>query len=80
METKKQTAVEYYDDIVLSIIQEFLRDEITKTELIVKIHKAYYPAIIMEKQHIAMAYNDGRVNAGLKLNRTAQDYYTSTYE
>ena len=33
----------------------------------------------MEKNHICMAYNDGRVNAGLKLNRTSEEYYTVTY-
>ena len=35
--------------------------------------------IEVEKQYICMAYNDGCVNAGLKLNRTAEEYYNVTY-
>jgi hypothetical protein len=33
----------------------------------------------MEKEHLMMAFNDGRVNAGLKLNRTSEQYYNETY-
>ncbi len=37
-------------------------------------------AIAMEKEHLMMAFNDGRVNAGLKLNRTSEQYYNETYK
>ena len=33
----------------------------------------------MEKEHIMMAYNDGRINAGLKLNKKSIEYYNETY-
>jgi hypothetical protein len=37
-------------------------------------------ALAMEKEHLMMAFNDGRVNAGLKLNRTSEQYYNETYK
>jgi hypothetical protein len=80
---KKQTAVEYYDKIVSDIFQEFVRDEITKTELIVKIHSAYYPALKLEKEQIIEAYRDGRTDQQTRVpkfyNRSSAIYYTSTY-
>jgi hypothetical protein len=33
----------------------------------------------MEKEHIMMAYNDGRVNQGLKQNKSSEQYYNETY-
>ena len=33
----------------------------------------------MDKEHIMMAYNDGRTNAGLKLNKKSIEYYNETY-
>jgi hypothetical protein len=39
----------------------------------------FYEAELMEKEHLMMAFNDGRVNAGLKLNRTSEQYYNETY-
>jgi hypothetical protein len=84
MSSKKQTAVEYYDKIVSDIFQEFVRDEITKTELIVKIHNAFYPALKLEKEQIIAAYRDGRTDQQTRVpkfyNRSSAIYYTSTYE
>jgi hypothetical protein len=34
----------------------------------------------MEKEQIMMAYNDGRVNQGLKQNKNSEQYYNETYE
>ena len=34
----------------------------------------------MEKEHIMMAYNDGLINAGLKLNKKSIEYYNETYK
>ena len=33
----------------------------------------------MEKEEIMMAYNDGRVNAGLKQGKKSEQYYNETY-
>ena len=33
----------------------------------------------MEKDHLMMAYNDGRVNAGLKQSKKSEQYYNETY-
>jgi hypothetical protein len=34
----------------------------------------------MEKEQIMMAYNDGRVNQGLKQNKNSEKYYNETYK
>ena len=34
----------------------------------------------IEKEHIMMAYNDGLINAGLKLNKKSIEYYNETYK
>jgi hypothetical protein len=65
----KQTAVEWLMDKLPTIDK----------------YDPYYEDIIqqalaMEKEHLMMAFNDGRVNAGLKLNRTSEQYYNETYK
>ena len=76
MESKKQTALEYYERLVSDIFQEFVRDEITKTELIAKIHNAFYPAIAMERCQIYDAYTEGKLDG---YNYNYKDYYNETY-
>jgi len=72
----KQTAVEYYDKIVSDIFQEFIRDEITKTELIVKIHNSLYPALEMEKEQINDACYHGYYTEEMYDTR---NYYNEIY-
>ena len=65
----KQTAIEWLMDKLPTIDK----------------YDPYYEDIIqqakaMEKEHLMMAFNDGRVNAGLKLNRTSEQYYNETYK
>lgn len=33
----------------------------------------------MEKEHIMMAYIEGRINQGLKQNKSSEQYYNETY-
>lgn len=33
----------------------------------------------IEKEHIMMAYNDGRVNVALKQSKKSEQYYNETY-
>jgi hypothetical protein len=33
----------------------------------------------MEKEHTMMAYNDGRINQGLKQSKSSEQYYKETY-
>ena len=33
----------------------------------------------MDKENIMMAYNDGRINQGLKQNKNSKQYYEQTY-
>ena len=69
MDAKTMTAVEW---LVEELAYHYGSVNINNT-VIVEQAKA------MEEEHICMAYNDGRVNAGLKLNRTAQQYYNETF-
>jgi hypothetical protein len=34
----------------------------------------------MEKEHIMMAYIDGRINQGLKQSKSSEQYYNETYK
>jgi hypothetical protein len=83
MESKKQTALEHYERVVSDIFQEFVRDEITKTELIVKIHNAFYPALKLEKEQIQDAFyfgievDESKVHSPYK---AAENYFKQTYE
>jgi hypothetical protein len=71
---KKQTAVEYYDKMLAQIFNEFLKDEISKIELITKIQNAFYPAKELEREQIINAYDAGTfyLEGGL--------YYKETFE
>jgi hypothetical protein len=69
---REKTAMRRLADLLKK--HEFVVDRCP--EIIEIIEELY---IEVEKQQICMAYNDGRVNAGLKQNRTADEYYTVTY-
>jgi hypothetical protein len=67
----KQTAVEWFNDeiiIHLNFDQRLYLKDILKQ------------AKEMEKEQIMMAYNDGRVNQGLKQNKNSEQYYNETYK
>jgi hypothetical protein len=74
MRNKKQTAVEYYDKMLSQIFNEFLKDELSKIELITKIQNAFYPALELEKEQIITAYNHGTFYL------EGEDYYKETFE
>jgi len=66
----KQTAIEW----LLKEINE-------RNGFIFTIHyeELFNQAKAMEKEQIMMAYNDGRVNQGLKQNKNSEQYYEETY-
>jgi len=65
----KQTAIEW----LIQELGEYFPHEIGGIHLMVEKAKQ------MEKEHIMMAYNDGRINQGLKQNKNAGQYYNETY-
>ena len=75
----KQTAVEFYHKTILDILQQFLTDEITKTELIIKMHNAIYAAKAMEKEQIIDAANTLLYHSTGPGNTAAEQYYNETY-
>ena len=66
-----------YEVIDIAQAQQMNADVIQAIEYVIEGAKAKLP---MEKEHLMMAFNDGRVNAGLKLNRTSEQYYNETYK
>jgi len=64
-----KTAVEWLQELYDSrpAYEEFILDE------------EFEQAKQMEKEHIKMAYNDGRTNGLLKLKKTSEEYYNLTY-
>lgn len=70
METK-QTAVEWLYDTII-IFPESIEDLAHNA-------RSFKQAQQMEKEQIMMAYNDGRINQGLKQNKNSGQYYNETY-
>lgn len=77
---KKQTAVEWLMPKILELNLQLSLRKISARNCELEIAKLFEQSNAIFKEQIELAYNDGRVNAGLKLNRTAQEYYTETYE
>lgn len=73
----KQTAVEWYEKEINSLIEKYLSKEISERDFIIMKHNAFYPAKEMEKQQIQDAYITGMYNAHSKI---AIDYYNENYE
>jgi hypothetical protein len=67
MENGKQTAVEWF------------YDKLENHEIQAKHYDLFQQAKQMEKEQIMMAYNDGRVNQGLKQDKNSEKYYNETY-
>jgi len=63
-----KTAIEY----LIEQLGEYFPDYIGGIELLVKEVKQ------MEKEHLMMAFNDGKTNAVLK-KRNSSEYYNETY-
>jgi hypothetical protein len=63
----KQTAVEWLEQ---KVFEEF------KVPIS---YQVFEKAKQMEKEHTMMAYNDGRINQGLKQSKSSEQYYKETY-
>jgi hypothetical protein len=57
---KKQTAVEWYEKEIMSLIRKYENKEISKWEYITMRHNLFYPAKAMERNQIIDAYNAAR--------------------
>ncbi len=68
----KQTAVEF-------LIYHIKQDRYVHCKSTKEWNQVFAQAKQMEKEHIMMAYNDGRINQGLKQNKNAEQYYNETY-
>jgi hypothetical protein len=70
---KNQTAVDWLVEQLNTL--EILVDKESQKKAI----EIFEQAKAMEKEHLMMAFNDGKVNSVLN-KRNSEQYYTSTYE
>jgi hypothetical protein len=87
----KQTAVEWYENEINTLIKKYESREISKSDFIVMRHNLFYPAKAMEKEqteeNIAKAITFGwelsqhhRLNTEEKLLQMQKDFITSVIE
>ena len=74
----KQTAVEWYEKEINSLIERYEAKEISKREFITMKHNLFYNAKEMEKEHIMEAFEDG--NEQGFICKTGEEYYNETYK
>lgn len=75
----KQTAVEWYEKEINSLIEEYESGKISKRDFITMKHNLFYPAKEMEKQQIKDAYDDGNYAYGMGIKEPEQ-YYNETFK
>jgi hypothetical protein len=78
----KQTAVEWYEKEINSLIERYESKEISKREFITMKHNLFYDAKEMEKEQIMEAYMSA-LPYGLEYShydKYANKYYNETYK
>lgn len=58
---------------------EWLQNQLQNECLIDMTDELFLKAKEMEKDHIKMAYNDGRITGAFKKVKNSEDYFTETY-
>jgi hypothetical protein len=79
---KKQTAVEWYENEMNTLIEKYESKEISKSDFIVMRHNLFYSAKAMEKEQIDDAYVEcymNHVGNGESILGEANRYYNETY-
>jgi hypothetical protein len=66
---KNQTPIEWLEAEVIALESYSIKE----------LRLLFNQAKAMEKEHLMMAFNDGKVNSVLN-KRNSEQYYTSTYE
>jgi hypothetical protein len=75
----KQTAVEWYEKEINSLIEEYESGKISKRDFITMKHNLFYPAKEMEKQQIIDALKEG-VNFEINNSHSTQINYKKHFE
>ena len=76
MEQVKQTAVEWYEIEINSLIEKYESKEISKKDFITMKHNLFYDAKAMEKEQIIKFANDYLDDDA---DLTAEQYYKENY-
>jgi hypothetical protein len=77
---KKQTAVEWYENEINTLIEKYENKEISKSDFIVMRHNLFYPAKAMEKEQIIKAFCEGYDHDGDNYDGAEISYYNRTYK
>jgi len=75
----KQTAVEWYEKEINSLIEKYEAKEISQRDFITMKHNLFYEAKEMEKQQIIDAYDDGNYAYGMGI-KEPEEYYNETFK
>ena len=73
----KQTAVEWYEKEINSLIERYEKKEISKIEFITMKHNLFYNAKEMEEEQQEMAFNEALDQYS---DRSFEQYYNETYK
>jgi hypothetical protein len=73
----KQTAVEWYEIEINSLIEKYEAKEISEIEFITMKHNLFYKAEEMEKQQIIRAYTYAEYSIYIN---SGEDYYNETFK
>ena len=78
----KQTAVEWYEKEINSLIERYEAKEISKREFITMKHNLFYNAKEMEKEKIIEAHINGMDSIPVypNYNGDAENYYNENYK
>jgi hypothetical protein len=71
----EQTAVEWYEKEINSLIEKYESEEISYVDFITMKHNAFYPASEIFEQQIKDAYQTSHIST-----MTADQYYTEKFK
>jgi hypothetical protein len=74
----KQTAVEWYEKEINSLLEKYEAKEILKREFITMKHNLFYDAKEMEKEQIIDAFDEGNPNGFIL--KDGEQYFNETYK
>jgi len=76
---KKQTAANYFYDQMVKIFIEYHENDEANVNFSEAITEAFETAKVLEREHMMLMYNAGKVEGLLEGPQTAKKYFTETF-
>jgi hypothetical protein len=76
---KKQTATDYIYDRVISIFVKYHEEDVPTFDFSKAITEAFETAKVLEREHMMLMYNAGKVEGLLDGPQTAKEYFTEEF-